>query len=84
MDGLPGCGAMSSISKYKASLIRGPRLNSSLPLRGVDPTGMCHEPSMKMFLERMPFWLLCLWASIAWGIVTRLFVADSMVDVNDG
>lgn len=42
---------MSSISKYKAFGIRGPFIYSERALRGVGPTGMCHDPSMNLAEE---------------------------------
>ena len=42
---------MSSISKYKAFGIRGPFIYSERALRGVGPTGMCHDPSMNLAVE---------------------------------
>ena len=54
-DGLPGGGEMSSISKKRAPGIRGPDMCSDRALRGAFPVGMCHEPSMKMFLECVLF-----------------------------
>jgi len=48
-------------------------------LRGDDPVGMCHDPSMKMFLEG-GLLLLFLCASMACGMETRLLLE---LEVND-
>jgi len=70
--------------------MRGADVYSERPLRGVGPTGMCHEPSMKMFFDDpsslLLFWLLLsltLWASMACWMVTRLLVGvdEDMVSV---
>ena len=65
--------------------MRVPDVYSERPLRGVGPTGMCHEPSMKMFFDDPPSLLLFdLWASMACWMVTRLPVVvddDDMVRV---